>query len=115
MSFQLVEVFAVDGIGLALCHRGETDEVLQFLCPLRVGFKAAAQFLAQIREEIGHDAGKTGAAHFQRFQQGGGIGIEDLQVGTPDGIQLFFDLCRVAAGVLQELKYAGIGQVLQIW
>mgnify|MGYP006992107574 CR=1 FL=1 len=76
-ALQLVEILAVDGVGLALCHGGEPNEILELSGPDGVSFVAVTQLDTQIREEIGHDTGEAGAAHFQSFQQGGGIGVED--------------------------------------
>ena len=45
--------------------------------------------------EIGHDAAVAGCAVAHALQQGGGVGVVQLQVGAGDGIELFLDVFYV--------------------
>ena len=63
--------------------------------------------------EIRHNSGEAGAAHFQRFEQTRGVGVEYLEPHAVNGSELFVYHAGVAAGVLEEGESAGLGELFE--
>ena len=63
--------------------------------------------------EISHNARETGAAHFQRFEQARGVGVEYLESHAVNGSELFVYHAGVAAGVFEKSESAGLSELFE--
>ena len=63
--------------------------------------------------EIRHNARESGAAHFQRFEQARGVGVEYLESHAVNGSELFVYHAGVAAGVFEKSESAGLGELFK--
>lgn len=76
-------------------------------------FKVFAEPRINLRVEIRHNSGETGAAHFQRFEQARGVGVEYLESHAVNGSELFVYHAGVAAGIFEKSESAGLGELFE--
>lgn len=63
--------------------------------------------------EIRHNSGEAGTAHFQRFEQARGVGVEYLESHAVNGSEFFVYHTGVAAGVFEKSESAGLGELFE--